>query len=615
MKKQGIGNREQGTGQSRSPSNGAKSWNAWSLVGPAVLLIAAAIATAPLRIYNFSCGHDFDFHLVSWLDALHSWHQGILDPHWSASPNYGAGEPRFLFYPPLTWMLGAALGTVFTWMVVPYVMTFILLAATGFATRALARQVMNDGPATLAGCFALFSGYTLFTVYERSAYAELSGGFWIPLLLLLILREGNRDRSEIGSVFQRFFAGSAIPVAIVLAGCWLSNAPVGVMASYLLAAVALVVAALCQSWIPVLRAFVGAALGLALDAFYLVPAAWEQRWVAIRQATDDPGLLIENSFLFGRHYLPGLEQHDFELWKVSAVGLAMIAVALIALLICWRRKRLPGNPSWWIPLALIPVVVLMLQLPISLFIWNSLPKLRFLQFPWRWLLVVEAPMGIFVANAVWMTTRWWRNLILVACCFVFLGSAGFAGIAFYQNCDPEDSTPFVVGAVVTGRGTEGTDEYAPPDADNELVAMDLPAACLVANPTIPLGGGDPDLTPQWSSEQGSCLATFPFDTANGPIQSQHKRVNATAPQAGFLVLRLREYPAWSIRVNGVAITARPLRQDGLMAIPIPSGPISLSVDWNTTTDVRVGRWISFFAIMLVTTLGLLVRRRTQPRLK
>ncbi len=605
MMTKGTGIREQGSG--------LRSFKGF--VGPAVILVAAAIATAPLRLYNFSCGHDFDFHLVSWLDALHSWKQGVLDPHWAASPNYGAGEPRFLFYPPLTWMLGALLGIVFSWRHVPLVLTFILLAATGFATRALARQVMSDGPATLAGCFALFSGYTLFTVYERSAYAELAGAFWIPLLLLLILKEGQRDQSASSSIFRSFFAGSALPLAVVVAGAWLSNAPVGVMASYLLAAVALAVGVLSRSWIPVARACVGEALGLGLAAVYLVPAAWEQRWVAIRQATDDPGLLIENSFLFGRHDNPALEQHDVELWKVSSVAVAMIAVALIALFICWRRRRLPGGRNWWIPLAMVPVAVLLLQLPVSLFVWNTLPKLRFLQFPWRWLVALEAPMGVFVAKALWVRAPWGRILVLAASCFVFVGSAGFAALAFYQNCAPEDSVLGVAGAVRAGRGYEGTDEYAPPGADDSLLATDLPAACLVSNPSTTLGAGDPDLTPQWAPEQGSCLATFPFDSASGRSDVQQKRVHANASQPGFLILRLREYPAWSVHVNGAAASNRTVRPDGLMAIPVPAGPDTVSVDWTTTPDVRVGRWISLLAALLVTTLGLLVRRRAQPKLE
>ncbi len=315
--------------------------------GPAVILLAALVATTPQLTRRNSCGHDFNFHLVSWLDAQESWREGILYPHWSSSANYGAGEPRFVFYPPLTWMLGGALGLATPWKAVmivyrfwecvPIVITFLFLAGIGLATRALARQALDNGAATLAGCAALFSGYALFTAYERSAFGELTGGIWIPLLLLLILR----DQSEDASVWQRAFDGSAVPLALVLAGAWLSNAPLGVMASYLLAAVALVRAMLLRSWAPVLRASAAAAMGIGLSAVYLVPASVEQRWVEIRQATDDPGALIENSWMFGRHADPALELHDVELLKVSVIGLTMIAVAAGGLLVAWRRGRLP----------------------------------------------------------------------------------------------------------------------------------------------------------------------------------------------------------------------------------------------------------------------------------
>jgi len=97
--------------------------------------------------------------------------------------------------------------------------------------------------------------------------------------------------------------------------------------SYLLAGVALVLALLQRSWAPIARAVVGVTLGLGLSALYLVPAAVEQKWVQIRQATDDPGMAIENSFLFGRHADPNLELHDVELWRVSIIAV-FLALAL-----------------------------------------------------------------------------------------------------------------------------------------------------------------------------------------------------------------------------------------------------------------------------------------------
>jgi hypothetical protein len=60
------------------------------------------VAVAPQLIHGNSCGHDFDFHLVSWMECLNGWRHGIAYPHWAASANYGAGEPRLIFYPPLT---------------------------------------------------------------------------------------------------------------------------------------------------------------------------------------------------------------------------------------------------------------------------------------------------------------------------------------------------------------------------------------------------------------------------------------------------------------------------------------------------------------------------------
>jgi hypothetical protein len=580
------------------------------LVGPAVILLAAFAATSPQVFRGNTCGHDFDFHLVSWIDCLHSWHQGILYPHWSPSANFGAGEPRFIFYPPLTWMLGAALGFVMRWRLVPLALTFLFLAATGLATRALARQALPQGPATLAGCAALFSGYTLFTAYERTAFGELTGGFWIPSLLLLIFRDRNPDTST----WRRAFDGSAAPLVLVIAGAWLSNAPLGVIACYLLAAVALALAFLWRSWAPILRASLAVALGLGLSAFYLVPAAFEQRWVDIRQVIDDPGYQIQNSWLFARHASQALELHDLELFKASVIAITMIAVAIAGLLVSWLRGTLPGKLRWYLPLALIPVAVLLLQFPISLPIWNALPKLRFLQFPWRWLVVLEAPMGIFFATAIWTSRVWLRAILLTACAFVFLGATLIAGFNFFQPCDVEDAVWGMLGAYYNDVGFEGTDEYAPPDADNSLVPMGLPEACLSPSPSNVLGQGPEGTDLEWSPDQHSCDETF--NPAPNPAESsaEHLHIDVNSPHAGYLILRLRTYPAWQVRVNGRLLDSLPERADGLIAVPVSQGPVDLAVDWTTTRDFIAGRWLTALALALLTALCLLERKLSRPRL-
>ncbi len=580
------------------------------LIGTAVLLGAALIAIAPQLFLGNSCGHDFDFHLVSWLDAQHSWRQGVLYPRWAPSANYGAGEPRFIFYPPLSWMFGAALGFVLPWKGVSVAMTYLFLAETGLATRALARQKLSEGMATLAGCAALFSGYALFTAYERSDFGELAGGFLIPLLLLFVLR----DRVPNAATLHRAFDGSTVPLAIVLAGAWLSNAPLGVMASYLLAAFTLAVALSRRSSAPLLRAAAAAALGLGLAAVYILPAAYEQRWVNIGQAVNDPGYQFQNSWLFARHTDPALGEHDLELLKVSAIGTTMLAIAISCILIAWARGRFHGAARWWNPLALIPFAVLLLQFPISGPLWRTLPEFRFLQFPWRWLVVAEAPLGIFFAPAVWFTRRNWRVASLCVCGAVFLVGTGAAAFSFFQDCDEEDAVAGMLNVFRTGIGFEGADEYAPLGADNSIVPIGMPAACLAASPTITLGEGPAGTNPPWDRNQGTCLQTFAPAQTGQPSSDEHLRIDAKVQQPGFLILRLRRYPAWQVRVNGNALQNLPQRADGLLAVPITQGPNRLTVEWTTTPDVRIGQAISFLALLLLTALCVFERRQNGARL-
>lgn len=579
-------------------------------ISPGLLLFAALVAILPQILQGNSCGHDFDFHLVSWLDAQQSWRQGILYPHWSPSANFGAGEPRFIFYPPLSWMLGAALGFVLSWKAVPIALTYLCLAGTGLATRALARQALSEGPATLAGCAALFSGYALFTAYERSDFGELMGGFWIPLLLLFILR----DRSPHAPALRRALDGSAAPLAIVLAGAWLSNPPLGVMASYLLAAVALLLAVLRRTGAPLLRAGVAAAFGLGLASFYIVPAAVEQRWVDIRQATDDPGYQVENNWLFARHADPALELHDLELLKASAIATTMLAVAVSGALVCWGRHRFRGNARWWIPLTLIPAGVLFLQFPLSDPLWNLLPKLRFLQFPWRWLVVLEAPMGIFFASAIWIARRRWRLLVLFVSTAAFATATLFAGFSFFQVCDEDDAVAGMLSVYHAGTGFEGTDEYAPPGADNSLLPMGLPEACLAPSPYPALGQGPADSPLTWSPDQHSCDSTFPAAPTPGKAAAEHLRVIASPGHDGFLILHLRSYPAWQVRINGQRAQGLPQRADGLIALPVAAGPTTITADWTTTRDVQISRGLTALAFLLVTLLVIAERRPTAPRL-
>jgi hypothetical protein len=578
-------------------------------LAPAFILLAAFVATLPLLARGPSCGHDFNYHFFSWLDTQLGWRHGILYPRWAPNPDYRAGEPRFMFYPPLEAMAGAALGAVLPWKFVPIALTFLVFAGIGLAVRALAREVMEDAPAVLAGCAAIFFGYVLFTGYERTDFAELTGGIWIPLLLLFLLRDRNSSAPD----WRRALDGSTTLLALTLALAWLSDAPLGVMAMYLLAGMALALALMAKSWAPVLRGAIGAALGLGLAAIYIVPAAWEERWVAIKRATGDMGVMIQGSWLFARHSDPDLRLHDAVLHQISVILVVMVAVTLASALACRFRGRLPGERRWWLPFAVLPLVVLFLQFPISELLWNHLPELSFMQFPWRWLVVIEAPMGTFFAAAVWPVHRRWQFAVAPLCLALFVTETVWAARYWFQPCYPEDTVTAMLSRYRTGGVLDNSDEFAPPDSDDDLLVLGLPDACLVNDPSVALGKPAADGTLVWDAAQGRCEATYSAQTS--PVTSvEHLLLQAAIPHPGFLILRLRTYPAWRVRVNGKIVSNLPQRDDGLFAVPVSEGPVTLSVDWITTPDVIASRWVSLLAALLLIVTCALERRLTGPRL-
>ncbi len=500
------------------------------------------------------------------------------------------GEPRFVFYPPLTWMAGALMGLVLPWKDVSIAFAFLLLAGTGFATRWFAREMLEDGPATLAGCAAIFLGRGTSDISLRCDYAELTGGFWIPLLLMFLLR----DRRPKGRWWERAFDGSTMPLALVMAGIWLSNGPLGIEANYLAVAMALLVACLQRSWAPIVRATVGVALGMGLAAFYLVPAIWERSWANFREAVTRQTFRVENSWLFGHHADPVWMTHDEMLFKISLIATAMFVVTAVALVVAWKRGTLPRERGLLVPLMAIPAVVFFLQLPVSLPVWNLLPELRYLQFPWRWLLVMQAPLAIFFAAAVWVEPMRKRIPILIACALAFGAVSTATWSLCFSDCKVFDAS---LKDWQEEGGAYGKPEYSPAGVQYSLVVPDTPSNCVI---------GSLDDLKNISGEPGENLHEVRAGSdkiCKGDVKEElnlpeMKGFSGVVDQAGYLVLRLRSFPAWKVMVNGQLTTTSMERGHGLLAVPVAPGRVNVVVGWATLPDVVAGRWMSLLALLL-----------------
>jgi hypothetical protein len=551
--------------------------------------LAATAVVMPMLFRGNASGHDFQFHIASWMDAAGQWREGIVYPRWAEWANWGFGEPRFVFYPPASWMIGAALGTVLPWAIVPGLFIWLTLVAAGMAMWRLAREWLPAPHATLAAVLFAVSPYNLVIVYYRSDFAELLASALVPVLVWGALHVGRGD-------WRR------VPVlAAAFAAIWLANAPAAVIATYSLALIFVVGCAVRRSSRPLMPCATAMAVGFGLAAFYILPAAWERRWVQISQVVSD-NLRPSVNFLFTHASDPDFLRFN---WKVSWVAAGTILAACVAAAIAARKRREFGD-LWWVLISLGAVSVAVM-LPISNFLWRRLPELQFVQFPWRWLEILNLVFAFFVAAAISQSQRRWLTWLAAVVAFLAIATAAGAMVsdAWWDSAD----VPAMADAIRSARGYEGADEYAPVGSDR----YELP--------------GDPD-----DSERTAGVSSVPaprigkFDFDSGKVvpaddltleveqwSAESKQFTADTVNSVTLALKVLKYPAWEVRVDGQEIGANSAPETGQMLVTLPPGTHRVTVRFRRTWDRTTGDAISIVtALTLLVFAGALRKRSSEP---
>jgi hypothetical protein len=505
------------------------------LGGLALLTLLAGLSLFQFQIMS---GHDALEYLPRATEFYEGLRAGQLFPRWAPDLSAGYGQPFFSFNPPLFYYLAAlfhALG--FSFVAAQNLALLALMCAAGLGMYLLATEFFGPRGGLVAAVAYLFAPYLLVTLYVRHALADFAAFATIPWAFWGLYRFA-RDRRplalSIGAVSQALLLLSSNPVALITFPAlllflgWLAYAE--------------------RSWRVLLRGIWCLALGLGLSAFFWLPALAERRFVHLSR-------LLEG-YLDYRHHFVYPQQFFHSPWGYGlslagpedgmsfALGPVHLLLALAALLLIWRVRRARQRGGFVVSFSLLLLLLAaFLASRGAMFLWEWLPLLHYLEFPWRLLSLVAVSTALLCGFPFLVLPperrRLANGLMLLLLAALFLFGFPKARPETFLDVEEADYSPQTIAgqglAVTTAR------EYEP------IWVQEQPPA-PVAAPVSLLEG------------QGRLLSTRASPT--------HVVLQADIAEEARLQVNLFYFPGWTLYVDGAE---RPIDYDN------PQGVIQFSL--------------------------------------
>jgi hypothetical protein len=423
------------------------------LLDLAVLLVAMIPLLWPLTAPGYLEGADAIDHPWRSLVIGEALRNGTLYPRWSPEFYNGWGFPFFNFYSPLSFYPAALMNLWFaTDLLDATKLAFAgYLVAAGVGAYTLARTAVGSrSAAILAGVLYVYSPFVASEVYVRSNLAGLSGIALLPFALAVFVRLVQRPSLLLA-------CAGALMIALLIP----SHNVTSLVTAGMVAVIALLYFWKARNWRVLLMPALGLALGLGIASFFWAPALGERSLVY----TD---MLYSGDFHYGFHFVnpvgptdtyihwAGRWQEDYRLTSVGPLDLhpaypygpppyklgllqGLLLVLGAAALVLVRTR--PFMVAVFMVLAL---VLGFLHLSWSRVLWDTVPMLNAVQYPWR----LTGPMGLCLA----IVAAWALSMLIPrrrAVAMVVVGAAAAASSLWLL---PTALGPFHGGPEVTIQG-------------------------------------------------------------------------------------------------------------------------------------------------------------------
>lgn len=534
----------------------------------ALIALLAAAACAPMLLYGASNGHSIEYNLV-WLKNFSAQLAlGDVYPRWLMDMNSGAGSPVFYFYAPLPFYILSIPALVFSGcklIVQLAIGEWLMIAFSGMAFYYFAKHKFSTRIALLSATFYMLLPYHFeIDLWQRQDIGELTNYIWMPLALYYT------ERLIAG---KRAIGGLAITYGLMM----LTHLPSTLLFSIALGFYLLVLAWRRHHWRFIVHFAAAIALGIGLTGLYWVPALFSEQYIHTDQ-------LWSAVFDFHRWFYP-VHGESLDAGQDDAFALrlfAMIALTSAMFVLCWlnayRWRHVLGRSALFSCLMLVGVAWFLMS-PYSQTVWETVPELWKVQFPWRIAMVLDLATAMAMLHSLHCLEQHHDRIsLLVVASVTGLLLYALASADVLHELDPFDSAGWIVSR-----------------DQSVLEGVDAPEYSTAWNPTDPENEDNPLLN----------VGPLSYDGARGKVSVTQWSPRSIAlsinlQQATTLRIRQYYYPNWQAESSLSGPLALQADQaTGLLTLQAPAGQYRLRLRLQPLPQEIVGGALSAAGVLML----------------
>ncbi|MBI3240954.1 MAG: hypothetical protein HYZ49_01510 [Chloroflexi bacterium] len=559
-----------------------------------VVSLFALFTAQPLFVRQLTCSDDNPFALARAVNLEQLIRDGHIFSRWSPHMAHGYGFPFYNYYGALSSFALVAIHSLgFIYPTALHILFGLCIWGAGLGAYAFAREWWGEAGGVVAAVLYLTAPYLAFDILFRGALAETLALVWLPLILFTLHRALNSPTHASHSSFGVWnwgFGTWGFLASLSFAALMFTHNTSSLAALPLVTGYVALMAFLHRDWRKLFQGGLIVVIGLALSARFWLPALAEINLVQTDRLLVPPIFTYYTNYLSLRELFAPPAAIDPLLINPSpakALGLVAIVLALVGLVaVVWqaarnRQQRTALSFVVWTLLCL--AVYIFLTLPLSQPIWDHVPLVPFIQFPWRFL----GPAALCAAllaggGGRWLTRHQWTAAAAIA----LIAALGHLSWWYPRYCEPfkeislgstlqYEYDTFTIGTTAKGEYLPRTVTLLP---DDDSIAEAL-----------------------MRGEQPQYLTGLPAASTLTLLDPDPLNYEATVTVARLTQVTFNQFyfPGWRATLDGQQTDIILTPGTGLITVLIPAGTHTLRFHFGTTPVRAAGDTISIIAIVAV----------------